>query len=299
MMLQRATSLALRRGAAAARAPRRSCASTCSSASSRGRFSAATPAGRARRWVRAAGLSGVAYGGLSLSAGWVVRADGAAAETVPPFDPNSSRFDQSTYGGRLQQIFVQLDPMKLFVSGADIDAAVALIKAFRAGTHSPSTTDAQLWAAKELIECRIHPDTGELTPTFFCFAAYTPMQPPIIVGLLTASSPMAVAFWQWYNQSYNAAVFYANKSGQKRKEKCSHLFPTTFRTKKMIVLPRQAQEHKRSTNTARESTHKKEHRMFSRSLLSDEQRRDLRCLLRGGNGRSQRWPRHTRPRCVT
>ena len=54
--------------------------------------------------------------------------------------------------------------------------------------------------------------TGELTPTLFCFAAYTPMQPPIIVGLLTATSPATIAFWQWFNQSYNAAVFYANKS---------------------------------------------------------------------------------------
>lgn len=42
----------------------------------------------------------------------------------------------------------------------EIDAAVALIKAFKKGSHDPSTTDAELWAAKELIECRIHPDTG-------------------------------------------------------------------------------------------------------------------------------------------
>lgn len=164
------------------------------------------------QWVAGAGLTGVAFGGLSLGAGWVVRADGAAASSVPTFNPAMSRFDQSTFGGRLQQIIVQLDPMKLFVSRAEIDAAVALINAFKEGSRDPSTTDAELWAAKELTECRIHPDTGELTPTLFCFAAYTPMQPPIIVGLLTSSSPATIAFWQWFNQSYNAAVFYANKS---------------------------------------------------------------------------------------
>ena len=134
------------------------------------------------------------------------------AEPAPTFNPAVSRFDQSTFSGRLQQIIAQLDPMKLFVSHAEIDAAVALVNAFKEGSHDPSITDAELWAAKELIECRIHPDTGELTPALFCFAAYTPMQPPIIVGLLTASSPAAIVFWQWFNQSYNAAVFYANKS---------------------------------------------------------------------------------------
>ena len=167
---------------------------------------------RCCKWVAGAGLSGV-FGGFSLGACcWVVKADGATAEPAPTFNPAVSRFDQSTFSGRLQQIIAQLDPMKLFVSHAEIDAAVALVNAFKEGSHDPSITDAELWAAKELIECRIHPDTGELTPALFCFAAYTPMQPPIIVGLLTASSPAAIVFWQWFNQSYNAAVFYANKS---------------------------------------------------------------------------------------
>ena len=155
-----------------------------------------TAAASGRRWARLAAAGGAGYGALALGGGWAVRADGAAAESVPAFEPSSSRFDQSQFGGRLQQIIAQLDPMKLLVSSADIDAAKALVKAYKEGKRDPSTTDAELWAAKELIECRIHPDTGELTPTLFCFAAYTPMQPPMIVGLLTASTPMTVAFWQ-------------------------------------------------------------------------------------------------------
>ena len=163
----------------------------------------------ARSWVRPAAW--VAGGGAAaLVAGrWcTVHAEGPDA--VPPFNPDACRFDQGTFSGRLQQIIVQLDPMKLFVGTAEIEAAVALLKS-QATERSAEVSDRQLWDAKELIDCRVHPDTGELIATPFCFAAYTPMQPPIIVGLLTASSPVAVAFWQWFNQSYNAAVFYSSK----------------------------------------------------------------------------------------
>jgi hypothetical protein len=149
---------------------------------------------------------GGATGWAVISSYSAVRADGG----MPQFNLLQSRFDQSNFWGRLQQINVQLDPMKLFVSVAEIDAAVALIDGFKQGRTG--ATDAQLWAAKELIECRVHPDTGQTIFTPFCFAAYTPMQPPIIVGLLVAASPASIAFWQWFNQSYNAAVFYSNKS---------------------------------------------------------------------------------------
>ena len=45
------------------------------------------------------------------------------------------------------------------------------------------------------------------------FYSYGPMQPPIILGLLWPNgSVLNQAFWQIYNQSYNAAVFFANKN---------------------------------------------------------------------------------------
>ena len=87
------------------------------------------------RWVAGTALTGAAFSGCSLGAGWVVRADGAAAESVPPFNPAASRFDQSTFGGRLQQIIAQLDPMKLLVSKGVctyVHAAVPLLC-----THPP------------------------------------------------------------------------------------------------------------------------------------------------------------------
>ena len=47
------------------------------------------------------------------------RADDGAA--VPAFDLRGSRFDQETYFGRLQQINVVLDPLKLLVTTAAIE----------------------------------------------------------------------------------------------------------------------------------------------------------------------------------
>eukprot|EP01051_Picozoa_sp_SAG22_P018459 SAG22_NODE_3113_length_1929_cov_1.559016_2_plen_223_part_00 len=102
--------------------------------------------------------------------------------------------------------------MKLLVSDASIMEAKALLAKAKAGKSTGAATDAELWEAKELVGCRVHPDTGELIFAPFCFAAYTPAQPPIIVGLLWPGSWAVHAFWQWANQSFNAAVFYSNKN---------------------------------------------------------------------------------------
>lgn len=59
------------------------------------------------------------------------------------------------------------------------------------------TTDEDLWAARELIEARVHPDTGKPVPVLLCFAAYTPMQPPIILGLMWPNASVTnMLFWQ-------------------------------------------------------------------------------------------------------
>jgi hypothetical protein len=50
----------------------------------------------------------------------------------------------------------------------------------------------------------VHPDTGELTITPFCFAAYTPMQPPIIVGLLWQARQRDIIAPGWPYTAYRA-----------------------------------------------------------------------------------------------
>ena len=130
----------------------------------------------------------------------------------PPFTPGEPLHDPSTFGGRLKNICSQLNPMMLLVPGAEIDAAKALLKRHAAGAAADATNGA-LWRADALCRARVHPDTDENIFMPLCFAAYTPMQPPIVLGMLwPGGGALNQAFWQFYNQSYNSAVFFANKN---------------------------------------------------------------------------------------
>jgi hypothetical protein len=58
----------------------------------------------------------------------------------------------------------------------------------------------------------IHPDTGDLVFRGFRFSAFVPVNIPLVVGMLSSSTPAGTIFWQWANQSYNVAVNYANRN---------------------------------------------------------------------------------------
>ena len=61
-----------------------------------------------------------------------------------------------------------------------------------------------------LIESMTHPDTQETILWPFRMAAVVPTNIPIILGLITSRSTLGIIFWQWFNQSMNTAVNYAN-----------------------------------------------------------------------------------------
>ena len=83
----------------------------------------------------------------------------------PPFALDVERYDLSTFSGRLSKVCAQFDPLKLFKSDQDIEDAKALIAAFRDGGKAAArASDAELWGAKELLDSRLHPDTGEQIP---------------------------------------------------------------------------------------------------------------------------------------
>ena len=100
-------------------------------------------------------------------------------EEWPPYVAGASRYPSDNFLGRLRNISNQLDPTKLLVTDARLDAALDLLAAHAvdpAALKAAGTTDADLWLAAELKAARVHPDTNEKIFLPLCFACYTPMQ---------------------------------------------------------------------------------------------------------------------------
>ena len=59
----------------------------------------------------------------------------------------------------------------------------------------------------------IHPDTGKMIPWALRFSSFLPMNIPISFGFIFAApTPFNTIFWQWLNQTYNAALNYENRN---------------------------------------------------------------------------------------
>jgi hypothetical protein len=66
--------------------------------------------------------------------------------------------------------------------------------------------------SKRLLAATLHPDTGRPIPLPFRMAAHVPVNAILLLGMLSARSPIATGAWQAANQIFNAAQFYANRN---------------------------------------------------------------------------------------
>jgi len=121
--------------------------------------------------IRLTGAAGGLLGGLGV----VVASAAAVDSAFPPtarFSPTTSRFDQSSFGGRFASMLTVMDPSTLLASDEDVRSANKLLSDFQAG--NAKATDAELWAARKLRDSAMHPDTKEIIPGPFrvrcCFA---------------------------------------------------------------------------------------------------------------------------------
>ncbi|BFY97893.1 hypothetical protein BsWGS_00933 [Bradybaena similaris] len=140
----------------------------------------------------------------------------APDSSYPPFQLNQSRFDQSTFRGRLRHFLDVIDPRTLLTSSKQLDDAVKLLADYKNGTLPPGVTDEQLWKAQKIKQAIIHPDTGETIFMPFRMSGFVPFGSFIVVGLLLPNPSLKqIVFWQWLNQSHNACVNYANRNATK------------------------------------------------------------------------------------
>jgi len=136
--------------------------------------------------------------------------------SYPPFKLNSSRFDLTTYKGRLRHFMDVTDPSTVFTSKRRLAEYCQLLDDFKHGRLSSDVTDEMLWKAQKVKQATIHPDTGEKIYPFLRMSGYAMFGFPKIVGLLLPNPSMTtVVFWQWLNQSHNACVNYANRNATK------------------------------------------------------------------------------------
>ena len=71
----------------------------------------------------------------------------------------------------------------------------------------------ELRVAETVVSTAIHPDTGKLIPWTLRFSSFLPMNIPISFGFIFAApTPFNTIFWQWLNQTYNAALNYENRN---------------------------------------------------------------------------------------
>ncbi|CAI2029809.1 hypothetical protein SEUBUCD646_0H03020 [Saccharomyces eubayanus] len=132
------------------------------------------------------------------------------ASSVPgPIELPASRYDLSTYWGRIRHCAGISDPTMLLTSEKDLAHAKEIISAYRHGELKETTPE--FWRAKKQLDSTVHPDTGETVLLPFRMSSNVLSNLVVTVGMLTPGLGTAgTVFWQWANQSLNVAVNSAN-----------------------------------------------------------------------------------------
>ncbi|RMZ88814.1 hypothetical protein DV736_g3952, partial [Chaetothyriales sp. CBS 134916] len=124
-------------------------------------------------------------------------------------DLPASRYDLSTYWGRVQQSAQIADPRTLFVSSAGLEHAKRLITSYKTGEIRSMTPE--LWEAKKIVDSTLHPDTGEPVLLPFRMSCFVLSNLVVTAGMLTPNlGTCGTVFWQIANQSLNVAINSSN-----------------------------------------------------------------------------------------
>jgi len=146
----------------------------------------------------------------------MVATSNSGAVNWPTFSMVKPLYDQNTLLGRAKQFYVLTDPRSLFITSQQVQDAEHLLALYKNSQVPSHITNGDLWNARRVVESVIHPDTGKPIPAILRFSAYAPMNIFIVSSMVLPSTinsiPRTIAI-HWFNQSYNAAVNYANGSG--------------------------------------------------------------------------------------
>lgn len=154
----------------------------------------------------------------------------ATTATAPLDLPmRTETYSQDTYWGRVRSLQQKMNPLLLFARDSDVHrardiAALADAKAW-GELRAHGIQEEALQKTVLLRDASVNPSSGEVLPRIVRLAAFAPVNIPICAGLLlTAPTVANSVFWQWVNQTYNAAFNYAygnrpHDKAQKEQEK--------------------------------------------------------------------------------
>ena len=129
------------------------------------------------------------------------------------FSFDGTKYDQTYFSGRWRHMVDLINPFTLLTSDKDLNHAVELLDAYKAGQLPEGTTDDELWEAKRLKSTILHPDTGLKLPHPFRFSAFIPCNMPILAGMMFSTKTTAsICFWQMINQTWNVGFNYCNRN---------------------------------------------------------------------------------------
>ena len=123
----------------------------------------------------------------------------------------ASRYDLSTYLGRVRHCAEISDPTMLLNTTKDIETAKMKVWDYKNGVI-PKMTE-ELWKAKKVVDSSVHPDTGETVVLPFRMSSCVLSNLVVTAGMLTPGLGTAgTLFWQIANQSLNVAINTANSN---------------------------------------------------------------------------------------
>eukprot|EP01095_Lingulamoeba_sp_RSL-Kostka_P009991 TRINITY_DN3504_c0_g1_i1.p1 TRINITY_DN3504_c0_g1~~TRINITY_DN3504_c0_g1_i1.p1 ORF type:complete len:326 (+),score=86.87 TRINITY_DN3504_c0_g1_i1:128-1105(+) len=138
--------------------------------------------------------------------------------SVPTFDLTKPRYDQTTYKGRFLRMINLVNPSTLFITKSELKNYMKLLDDYKNGKIDKNVTDAELWAARNIKESMVHPDTGDIIPRPFRMSGFIPYGTPVVVFMLCATTLPTVIAGQFFNQSHNALFNYFNRNASNNTE---------------------------------------------------------------------------------